>query len=249
MLLTNRAHLLYDALLTLVYPRACMICGRSVEQRSLGIACENCWQSTTIFSGGETVCWKCGAPCSGTVEESDRRNVRCHVCDGHEFTAARACGPYEHVLRETVLSLKRQPALPRYVLTLLTAVAQREPLNQSTSIVPVPLHPHRQKARGFNQALVIAQALSKTLCLPINEVSLRRTQHAEKYRAGLDARGRSETVTKAFDLIHAGLVKGEKVLLVDDVFTTGATAGACSKLLKDAAADEVFLLTIARTPH
>jgi ComF family protein len=114
-------------------------------------------------------------------------------------------------------------------------------------IIPVPLHPDREKARGFNQAFVIARVLSKRVNLPVNEVSLIRTSHTERYRAGLDAKGRSDTVARAFEIVHRRLIAGEKILLVDDVLTTGATAAACSRVLKEAGAERVNVLTIART--
>lgn len=247
MILTKWTRLLYDALLTLIYPQPCVICGRSVENKVNGIACEDCWSSTRVFTGRETVCWKCGTPSPGIVAEAKLTEVRCRRCDNHAFTAARACGVYDRALRETVLSLKHQPKLADKVVSLLTEISLQSPLAESTSIVPVPLHVDRQKARGFNQASVIAGSLSKTLRLPVNEVSLRREQQAERYRAGLDARGRTETVAGAFQVVHPGLVLGEKILLVDDVFTTGATAAACSRVLLEAGAEKVYVLTIARS--
>jgi len=130
---------------------------------------------------------------------------------------------------------------------LLVAAALREPLSFSTRMVPVPLHPQRLQMRGFNQASIIARAISSSLQLPINEVSLKRTSHTEKYRAGLDAKGRSDTVEEAFAVVHPRSIVGEKILLVDDVFTTGATAASCSTALLGAGADTVNVLTIART--
>lgn len=245
--LTATVKLLYDACLTLLYPQTCVICERSVERRELGVACEECWRSTVLFTGEETLCWKCGAPFVGSVEKSKHNELRCHRCDGHAFTAARACGLYEKAVRETVLSLKRQPFLPQLISRLLVNAAALEPFNESTSIVPVPLHPKRLKVRGFNQASVIARGLSASLRIPINEVSLVRTSHTERYRAGLDAKGRSDTVARAFEVVHPRLVKGEKILVVDDVFTTGATASECSRALIEAGAELVNVLTIART--
>jgi ComF family protein len=247
MILTKCTRVFYDSLLTLIYPQPCVICARSVETSAAGVACENCWSQTDIFSGEETMCWKCGTPSHGIVAEDKRTVVQCRRCAHFEFTAARACGVYDRALRESVLSVKREPKLANRVLTLLTRVASQDPLTQSTSIVPVPLHAERQKARGFNQASVIAGSLSARLRLPINEVSLIRKQRAEKYRSGLDAKGRTETVAGAFEVVHPGLVCGEKVLLVDDVFTTGATADSCSRVLLAAGAEKVFVLTIART--
>ena len=247
MILTKYTRLFYDALLTVIYPQPCPICGHSVETTAAGVACENCWKLTRVFSGKETMCWKCGAPSQGIVLETKRTEVRCRRCENYEFTAARACGVYERALRETVLSLKRQPKIAERVLALLSRIASQDPLAESTSIVPVPLHLERQKMRGFNQAAVIARSLSTRLLLPVNDVSLIRRQQAEKYRSGLDAKGRSETVAGAFDIVHPRLVQGEKILLVDDVFTTGATADACSKVLLAAGAEKVYVLTIART--
>jgi ComF family protein len=149
-------------------------------------------------------------------------------------------------LRESVLQLKRQPHISQHLETLLLAAAGREPLNLSTRIIPVPLHPRRQRSRGFNQASILAQAVSKSLGMPLDEVSLVRVSSTEKYRAGLDAKGRQDTVAGAFAVRHARLISDENILLVDDVFTTGATVSTCAETLIKAGAKSVFVLTIAR---
>ena len=82
--------------------------------------------------------------------------------------------------------------------------------------------------------------------LPLDEVSLVRVTSTEKYRAGLDRKGRRDTVAGAFEVAHPRLVAGENILLVDDVFTTGATVSACAEALFAAGANSVFVLTIAR---
>ena len=234
--LTRTAEILYDAILTLAYPQVCVICGRSVERRRFGVACETCWKGTRIFTDEERICLKCGAP----------DQERCGRCEEMVFTAARAAGIYEGALRESVLLLKRQPYVPRQVESLLTEVVRREPLSLSTRVVPVPLHPKRLKTRGFNQASVIGQTVSKVLKLPLDEVSLVRVSTTEKYRAGMDTRGRRDTVAGAFRVAHPRIVAGENILLVDDVFTTGATISACAETLTKAGAKNVFVLTIGR---
>jgi ComF family protein len=241
MFLTQPVQLLGDALLALAYPQVCAMCGGSVEQRRFGVACEACWGATPIFTGGETVCLKCGVP--ALCEE-----VRCGRCDAHSFTAARAAGLYEGALRETALQLKRRPYLPEHVEELLMAAAQRKPLNASTRIVPVPLHAERLRTRGFNQAAIVAQMLAESLSLPLDEVSLVRVSGSEKHRAGMDAKGRHDTVAGAFVVAHPVLVANENILLVDDVFTTGATVSACAEVLLGAGAAKVFVLTLA-TAH
>jgi ComF family protein len=235
-----------DALLTLAYPQACKICGRSVEQRKFGVACEECWQQTRIFTDNETLCWKCGLPLLAEISPEFRDLVTCLRCESQSFTAARATGLYEGALREAVLLLKRQPHVAPHVSSLLAAAAKREPLSNSTRIIPVPLHSKRMRGRGFNQAAVIAESLSRRVRLPVDEVSLLRASGTEKYRAGLDRKGRRDTVTGAFEVRHPRLVAGEDILLVDDVFTTGATVSACAEALIGAGAKNVFVLTITR---
>ncbi len=237
----------YDALLTVAYPQACRVCGGSVEERSLGVACAACWKTTRIFTGTETICWKCGALSPGIEQPADiRREVRCHRCDSMSFTAARAVGLYEQGLRASVLESKRRPHLGSFLIDLLLGAAIREPLNNATRIIPVPLHENRAKERGFNQAAVIADALAKRLALPVDEASLTRVRGSEKYRTGLDPKGRRDTVTGAFLVRYPRLVENENVLLVDDVFTTGATVDACAEALLEARARQVLVLTVAR---
>ena len=244
MFLTCATQLFYDALLTLSYPQSCAICGCSVEERRFGVACEACWRATQIFNGTETICWKCGLLSDEVSLVRD--DVRCRRCEEQSFTVARAVGPYEGALREFVLQLKRQPHISQHLETLLLAAARREPLNLSTRVIPVPLHPRRLRSRGFNQASILAQALSKGLGLPLDEVSLVRISSTEKYRAGLDSKGRQDTVAGAFEVRHPRLISNENILLVDDVFTTGATVSTCSEALIQAGASNVFVLTISR---
>ena len=229
--------MILDALLTLAYPQVCAICDRSVEQRKFGVACEACWNRAKIFKGDEIICWKCGA----LVFE-----VKCRRCELQSFTVARAVGLYEGALRESVLLLKRQPHVSQHLEALLVSAAMRKPLNASSRIIPVPLHEKRMKVRGFNQASIMAQSLSKSLGLPVDEVSLVRVSGTEQYRAGLDAKGRHDTVSGAFRVRHPRLIAGEDILLIDDVFTTGATVSACAGALNQAGAGSVFVLTIAR---
>ena len=94
--------------------------------------------------------------------------------------------------------------------------------------------------------MVMAEALSRGLGLPLDDVSLVRTLSTEKYRAELDAKGRRDTVAGAFAARHPRLVANESILLVDDVFTTGATVSACAEALHASGAGKVFVLTISR---
>ncbi|MEJ7712061.1 MAG: phosphoribosyltransferase family protein [Pyrinomonadaceae bacterium] len=145
-----------------------------------------------------------------------------------------------------MLALKKQPQVSERLLRLLCEVQQREPLASATCIIPVPLHANRQAERGFNQAEVIARGLAALIKLPLDEASVKRTTHSEKHRAGMDIVGRRQTVRNAFSVDRPRLIEGQRPLLIDDVYTTGATVSACAEALKSAGALDVFVLTIAR---
>lgn len=202
---------LTDALLSLLYPRSCRVCGGSVERHQFGIACEACWKKTQICA--------------------DRR----------------AIGWYEGAIRETVLLLKRQPYLPPHLVELMVEASKS--FGGVTRVVPVPLHKERLRSRGFNQAAVIGRAMSRALAVPFDEVSLVRVTSSEKHRTGLDAKGRRDSVAKAFVVRYPRLVEGEDILLVDDVFTTGATVEACEGALTEAGAKSVMVFALARARH
>ncbi len=246
MFLTRTLNVITDAVLAVIYPQACTLCGASVESRTLGVACGPCWSNTRLFTDDEVVCWKCGAAAVGATPDQNPEQILCRRCNQELFTSARACGAYQGALRASVLALKSQPHISGHLVELLLHTRNREPLHRASRVIPVPLHPERQKLRGFNQAAVIAREVTRHTALPFDEVSLVRISHSERHRAGMDARGRRETVAGAFLVRHPLLIAGERILLIDDVFTTGATASACAEALLQSGASEVFVLTIAR---
>ena len=236
----------FDAALALVYPQACAVCGGSVESHRDGVACAACWSATRVFANDDTLCWKCGAFSRAKVNEDRRQSIRCGQCDDDAFTAARAIGFYEGALRASVLELKREPRVAPRLARLMLATQQRDPINTANWIIPVPLHPKRERERGFNQAALLARELAHLSKLPLDEHSVVRRVHTERHRAGMDARARRDSVANAFAIRHPKLIAGQRVLLIDDVFTTGATVSACAAALRDAGAEEVLVLTVAR---
>ncbi|HEX6188225.1 MAG TPA: ComF family protein [Pyrinomonadaceae bacterium] len=236
----------YDSVLALVYPQRCAACDGSVDSRHDGVACSRCWDATRIFDEDDTLCWKCGALSKAAVPEEKRQTVRCGRCDADSFTSARACGLYEGALRASILALKREPNVTRRLLETLRRTQQRAPLAEADLIVPVPLHAAREGERGFNQAGVLARELARVTKLPIDEYSLVRRVHTERHRAGMDARSRRDSVEGAFEVRRPEPIAGRRVLLIDDVFTTGATVCECAVVLKSAGAADVYVLTIAR---
>jgi ComF family protein len=123
---------------------------------------------------------------------------------------------------------------------------RREPLDRTELVVPVPLHPSRERERGFNQALQLARALAALGKVPLEEHVLVRLMKTTMHRAGMDGKARRQSVANAFEVRHPDLIAGKIVLLIDDVFTTGATVSECAAALKNAGVAEVFVLTVAR---
>jgi ComF family protein len=237
---------IYDSVLALAFPQACVICGASVESRHDAPGCAACWKSTKLFTDEDTFCWKCGAFTEASVSAHQRTAIRCGRCDADHFTAARACGPYEGVLRASVLALKREPHVGRRLLETMVGAQQGAQVSDADLIIPVPLHAKRERERGHNQAVVLARALARATGLELDEHVLVRYLHTERHRAGMDARARRQSVAGAFEVRAPKQIAGRRVLLIDDVFTTGATVSECASVLKSAGAADVYVLTIAR---
>ena len=234
---------IYDSLLTLVYPQICQVCNESVENSADGVVCQKCWRKTRIFEGNETLCVKCSA---FLQEKPSSFQTFCHRCDEHFYDAARSIGLYENGLAASVIYLKREPFVAKNLQQLFVYAFENSPFQDATSIIPVPLSKKRFLERTFNQAEVLAEILSKKSGLKIDRQSLARKIHTPMHRAAMDRRARELTVENAFEVKRPRLIEGENILLVDDVFTSGATTSFCAKALKKKGADKVYVLTIAR---
>lgn len=235
---------IFDSFLALAYPQACQACENSVEKSADGVACRSCWSKTDIFSGAETLCRKCGAFLDS---KSSDYETSCHRCDGHFYDAARAVGIYERALAVSVLHLKREPFVAKRLKKDFLARFQNSDFCDATLIVPVPLSKKRLLERGFNQAAILAKILANETNIRLDEQNLARVVHTPMHRAGMDAKARALSVEKAFRVARSESVSGEKILLVDDIFTSGATVSNCAKVLKENGAKAVYVYTLART--
>jgi ComF family protein len=240
-----------DGLLSLAYPSDCHVCGAQVQSWDDGTVCESCWTDPAITSFFiDSVCDKCGVPnpsrAQGASGDGEAEEI-CRMCRLWPFAAARACGTYDGALEASVLFLKSRPGVcPRLRRIICETYERHERVLAADALVPVPLHPHRLRDRGFNQAELIASYLRRKFGLPLERDALVRTRYTERHRAGMDAIDRSRSVDRAFAVKNAAAVQGRSVLLVDDLFTTGSTVSAASRALLAAGASQVTVLTIAR---
>ncbi len=233
----------FDSCLTLFYPQPCKICGKSVETRACGFVCEECWQNTYIFKDKEIICQKCGAFLKKGISDAE---TFCRRCETDEYDAARSVGLYEKALAASILTLKTEPFLAAHLRNLIISSFANSHFQDTTRIIPVPLSKQRFAERGFNQASIIASVIGKNFDLPVDEITLARTIHTEKHRAGMDRKARAESIRNAFEVKRPRLVENADILLVDDVFTSGATVSNCAKSLKKNGVRKVYVFTIAR---
>ncbi len=176
----------------------------------------------------------------------NNRIAHCRQCDGHPYDKVRSIGIYSHALASAVIALKTTPSLTKQVHELFHAAFLRSGFDEATLIIPVPLSRQRLLERGFNQAEVAAKYLSEKTRIPIDAPSLVRTKHSQIHRVGMDSKARFLSVQNAFKVVRPKLIAGQRILLVDDVYTTGATLSYCAKALKKSGALEVNALTLAR---
>jgi ComF family protein len=238
---------LRDAALATLYPTSCRVCGAMVESWRDGLACAKCWEEIEGSNWLENLCAKCGSPLQPLPSHVSLSERHCGRCDDLAFACARACGPYEGALRESVLRLKTHPQLaPRLRRLLIATFSSATDLHSSESIVPMPLHPSRLAERTFNQSEIIAAALASATGLRLDTASLVRIKKTEMHRAGMGVRERSASLQKAFLVRAPRLIENRIVLLIDDVMTTSSTAHESARTLLEGGARAVNVLTLAR---
>jgi ComF family protein len=229
---------LVSRLSDLIWPPRSLLSDAIVDRP--GVIEPGLWAELNFRSG--PACFRCGFP----LQEEPGAEGVCGACAGRApaYDRARAALAYDDHTRRLILDLKRggrRDGLPVFARWMSQAGA--ELIERADFIAPAPMHWTRLAVRSFNQAAWLAQALSQSTGKPWRPEALKRVKR-RKSQAGLSASERRRNVAGA---IKAGTkLKGLNVLLVDDVFTTGATLEACARALKRAGAAEVHGLTLAR---
>jgi len=236
-----------DALVSAIIAPRCAACARVLEHPLEGAVCASCWLNIPRLS--PPLCRTCGdvLPSWRVISVEIERCAACRRRPS-AIDAGRAVGPYEGELRAILHAFKYE-GRRSIGLTLgrLLRSASSDLLSDVDAVVPVPLHPWRRLRRGFNQA----DDLSRALGLPVVH-ALWRTR-ATAPQTGLTAAARRRNLRGAFHISPllrsktlASYIAGQRVVLVDDVWTTGATLHECARVLKEGGATEVRALTVAR---
>jgi ComF family protein len=232
-----------SAALDFVFPPRCHVCREFIPDAGELHICPACCQRMPMIA--TPLCVVCGMPFLGAGDN--------HVCGRcitthPRFDAARAALAYEGAGRDLIHAFKyrNKTHLRRPLgLLMLQQLSGFMPAGSHDLIMPVPLHRRKISSRGFNQALLLGEILARRLATPLDRHSLRRIRWTEP-QVALSADDRRANVKGAFAVHSPHMVDGRRVLLVDDVYTTGCTVDECARTLKAAGAARVTVVTAAR---
>jgi ComF family protein len=226
-----------------LYPETCQLCGEQRATAQEGFVCRHCWTQVRFIR--PPFCERCGLPYPGDLT-APFECTNCREMELH-FSSARSAVVAGGIVREVIHRFKYQRALwfEPFLADLLIREAKPALREQHWDfIVPVPLHPVKHREREFNQAERLASHLSAATGIPLNRKWLRRVIPTATQTL-LTREQRATNMRGAFAVTdHAGL-DGERIVLVDDVFTTGATTSACAKVLQSAGAGDICVWTVA----
>lgn len=242
----DRAHGIRNAwpfgLISLFFPEKCPFCRSlsKIEEGEIAGLCPACTEDIQWIK--TPFCLRCGRP----FPEGSTGDF-CSDCLQQKvaFDWGRAAVAYQGVMAKAIQRFKYQGDIR--LAGPLSRFWNKMDLKDISfeAIVPVPLHPTRLRKRGFNQALLLGKSLGKTHNKQVLIKTLRRTRNTPP-QVQLDHREREKNVRGAFEVRQRQEIMDKHLLLVDDVFTTGATVNECARVLKKSGAKEVYVLTLAR---
>lgn len=248
----------FEAVAGLLYPEVCQVCQNERATAEEGYVGAKCREEVEFIA--EPYCDRCGSAFEGAISTL----FECGNCRGMtwHFCYARAAVAATGVVRDIIHGYKYNRALwfELFLAELLVKTAAPRLLREDWDmVVPVPLHPSREKEREFNQAEKLARHLADAIGLALETRLLKRTGITQT-QTHLSRDERAANVRNAFAIRKTqarkpvrsiggatGTLQGARVVLVDDVLTTGATASECAKALRKAGADEVCVWTVARS--
>ncbi|MGU3655663.1 MULTISPECIES: ComF family protein [unclassified Methylobacterium] len=227
---------------SLIYPPTCAGCGGATADP--GALCPACWSSLRLIE--EPVCQRYGTPFAVDLGVGPLLSPRA-IAEPPVFERARSVALYDAVARRLVHRLKYEDRLDlARVMARMMAASGRTLIADADCVVPVPLHRGRLWRRRFNQSALLARVITRSAGLPFVATALVRVR-ATRSQVGLSRAARAENLSGAFRVATAEQhrIRGRRILLVDDVMTTGATGNAAARALLRGGARSVDLLTFA----
>jgi ComF family protein len=241
---TSKLETWLNPALALLYPEVCQICKDEPATPREGFVGRNCWSQVRFIR--PPFCERCGLPYEGDITTTFVCS-NCHDLKLH-FTSARSAVVAKTVVLEAIHQYKYSRALwfENFLADLL--IREATPILRAQgwhSIVPVPLHSLKEREREFNQSALMARQLSKATSIPCHEKILHRVLPTAT-QTHLNRDKRADNMKNAFAIRPGAKLDGQRIVLVDDVFTTGATTNDCARALRQAGASEVCVWTVAR---
>ena len=230
-------------LLDFIYPKRCPVCDDIVIPKGK-LVCGSC--KNILIPLQEPLCYKCGRQIISNSSEY------CDTCVSYNFSFDKAFSlwPYNSTVKTSLSNFKyrgRREFAEYYADKLYEYFHTALPKLNISAVLPVPIHPERLKNRGYNQAELIAEILAKKLDLPIVTDYLIRSKNTLAQK-NLDPVSRRKNLKEAFRINHNSKfyeIQLKNILLIDDIYTTGSTADACSAVLKEAGTEKVYVLCVA----
>lgn len=236
-------------ILDFILPRECVVCFSILRDSQKDFICDDCFNKIEIVQ--YPYCKVCGRPFISKEALAYSPEHLCFQCreKRFHFNSARAAGVYSGILKELIhiYKFQKKRALGKLLSEIMIAhLNNRFERIDFDTIIPVPLHKKRLRVRGFDQSLLLGINIGKQIGVPVLADNLTRYRHT-KPQLELKVNERFKNVRDAFRVIGKEKIKDKNILLIDDVFTTGATVNECSRILKKEGARKVDVFVLSMT--
>lgn len=231
---------IFETAIVFLYPAKCRVCDGFLGVASVPYICADCWQDIQFLES--PWCDICGTP--GV-------NGLCDACaiSPPRYGQLRAVALYQTTLQQAIhiFKFQKKKGFARHLIQLINAHIPADcDVATYDFILPIPIHKKRLRERGFNQATLLADGIAETTGVPVLTGTLVRKRHTVA-QSSLDREARQQNIVGAFDVAEPDIIRGKRLLVIDDVFTTGATIREAVSELWTADPAEIDVLTLART--
>ena len=231
---------MFETAIVFLYPAKCRVCEDFLGVTSMPYICANCWQDIQFLE--PPWCDICGAP---------DINGLCDACatSPPRYGQLRSIALYQTTLQQAIhlFKFEKKKGFARHLIQLINAHIPADcGIATYDFILPIPIHKKRLRERGFNQATLLADGIAKAGRVRVLTNTLVRKRHTVA-QSSLDREARQQNIVGAFEVLEPSMIRGKRLLVIDDVFTTGATIREAVSELWTADPTEIDVLTLART--